>query len=172
MASARRVERLWGTGDQQNFFRTAWGPGWALVGDAGHHTDSITARGITDAIVQSELLIAHIAGNLTDSEGLDAALARFAADRDNLMLPGYLATLSAARLEYQAQRLPMLRAIAANKYWTQLFFDVYAGIRPFSDLERAAQPGAANSLQTGSARRASHQAQVLRVGESEIGWGG
>ena len=51
-----QVERLRGTGDQQNFFRQAAGPGWALVGDAGHHKDSITARGISDAFFQAETL--------------------------------------------------------------------------------------------------------------------
>src|SRR6185437_1152665 len=59
MREAEQVERLWGTGDQQNFFRKAAGPGWALVGDSGHHKDSITARGITDALTQAELLVSR-----------------------------------------------------------------------------------------------------------------
>jgi len=145
MSSARQTDRLWGTGNQQNFFRTASGPGWALVGDAGHHKDSITARGITDALVQAELLVTRIADHLTDPERLDAALACFATDRDSLMMPGYLATLAVARLEDQEQRLPLLRAIAANKCWTQLYFDVVAGIRPFTDLEAAVLSGGVDS---------------------------
>ena len=32
-----------------NFFRKPYGPGWALVGDAGYNKDPITAQGITDA---------------------------------------------------------------------------------------------------------------------------
>ena len=32
-----------------NFFRKPYGPGWALVGDAGYNKDPITAQGIADA---------------------------------------------------------------------------------------------------------------------------
>ena len=34
----------------------AYGPGWALVGDAGYHKDPITAQGIRDAFRDAELL--------------------------------------------------------------------------------------------------------------------
>jgi flavin-dependent dehydrogenase len=145
MSAARQTDRLWGTGDQQNFFRAACGPGWALVGDAGHHKDSITARGITDAIVQAELLVARIVGNVADPERLDAALGFFAADRDDLMMPGYRATVASAKLEHHEQRLPILRAVAANRRWTHLYFDVVAGIRPFAELEAAVAPRGAGS---------------------------
>ncbi len=37
----------------RGFFRTASGPGWALVGDAGHFKHPSTAQGISDAIEQS-----------------------------------------------------------------------------------------------------------------------
>jgi len=141
MRAARQVDRLWGTGDQQNFFRTASGPGWALVGDAGHHKDSITARGITDAFVQAELLVARVAGSLDAPDQLDAALAQYATDRDALMMPGYRATLAVATLDAQAQqqRMALLRAVSSNQRWTQLYFDVVAGIRPHSDLGAAVQ---------------------------------
>ena len=36
--------------------RRAWGPGWALVGDAGSWKDPISAHGLTDALRDSELL--------------------------------------------------------------------------------------------------------------------
>ena len=41
----RREERFSGTAEMLNYFRTPYGPGWALVGDAGYHKDSITAQG-------------------------------------------------------------------------------------------------------------------------------
>jgi hypothetical protein len=37
-------------------FRKPFGPGWALVGDAGYLKDSITAQGISDAFRDAELL--------------------------------------------------------------------------------------------------------------------
>ncbi len=38
-----------------NFFRKPFGPGWALVGDAGYNKDFITAQGISDAFRDAEL---------------------------------------------------------------------------------------------------------------------
>jgi flavin-dependent dehydrogenase len=38
------------------FRRTAAGPGWALVGDAGYFKDPLTAHGLTDALRDAELL--------------------------------------------------------------------------------------------------------------------
>jgi flavin-dependent dehydrogenase len=38
------------------FYRKPYGPGWALVGDAGHDRDPCTAQGISDAFRDAELL--------------------------------------------------------------------------------------------------------------------
>jgi 2-polyprenyl-6-methoxyphenol hydroxylase-like FAD-dependent oxidoreductase len=38
-----------------NYFRTPYGPGWALVGDAGYNKDFITAQGMHDAFRDAEL---------------------------------------------------------------------------------------------------------------------
>src|SRR5262249_21209650 len=46
--TATRVERFAG-GAVTNFFRTPFGPGWVLIGDAGYNKDPITAQGISDA---------------------------------------------------------------------------------------------------------------------------
>ena len=56
--------------------RRAWGPGWALVGDAGYFKDPITAHGITDALRDAELLARAIV------RGTDGALAGYQAARD------------------------------------------------------------------------------------------
>ena len=52
---AERVARFAG-GAVPNYFRTPYGPGWALVGDAGYNKDPITAQGINDAFRDAELL--------------------------------------------------------------------------------------------------------------------
>ncbi len=124
----RRVERLRGTGDQQNFFRQASGPGWALVGDAGHHKDSITARGISDAFFQAESLVRHVGQGLQDPGWLDGALRRYAEDRDASLTEGYEATLSVAQLETHEQRLSLLRAVGRDAELTSTYFDLVAGI--------------------------------------------
>ena len=52
--SATRVDRFHGS-PVPNFFRKPYGPGWALVGDAGYTKDPITAQGISDAFRDAEL---------------------------------------------------------------------------------------------------------------------
>lgn len=128
MRGGRRVERLHGTGDQQNFFRQATGPGWALVGDAGHHKDSITARGISDAFYQAESLVRHVDDGLRDPERLDSALHHYAEDRDRALIEGYEATLTVARLETHEQRLSLLRAVQSDADLTSIYFDTVAGV--------------------------------------------
>ncbi len=59
----------------RGFFRTASGPGWALVGDAGHFKHPGTAQGIGDAIEQSF----HVAEALS---GPRPSLAGYQAWRD------------------------------------------------------------------------------------------
>lgn len=134
MRGKRRIERLRGTGDQQNFFRQATGPGWALVGDAGHHKDSITARGISDAFFQAESLVRHVGDRLGDPEQLDKALRWYAEDRDESLVEGYQATLAAAQLETPEMRLSLLRAVQSDPDLTAIYFDMVAGVESASAL--------------------------------------
>ncbi|MFF4229316.1 NAD(P)/FAD-dependent oxidoreductase [Streptomyces sp. NPDC001820] len=131
----RRVERLRGTGDQQNFFRQATGPGWALVGDAGHHKDSITARGISDAFLQAETLARRVGDRLGgDPQQLDQALQGYAKDRNASLAPGYESTLAVAQLAPHEQRLSLLRAVERDPDLTAIYFDMVAGIETVNAL--------------------------------------
>lgn len=138
LTDATPAERLYGTGDQRNFFRQAYGPGWALVGDAGHHKDSINAHGITDSFVQAELLAGELGGdlrgNLGDGARVDAALARFAAARDALMTPNYRTNLLTARLDSPPDRIATLRVVQDSPDLTDRYLGVVAGIRPPDEL--------------------------------------
>jgi menaquinone-9 beta-reductase len=62
------------------FLRRAWGPGWALVGDAGYFKDPLTAHGLTDALRDAELLARAVVA------GTDGALAAYQATRDEVSL--------------------------------------------------------------------------------------
>lgn len=61
------------------FLRRSFGPGWALVGDAGYFRDPLTAHGIADALRDAELLARAVI------QGGDAALAQYQATRDSLV---------------------------------------------------------------------------------------
>ncbi|GAB3555617.1 flavin-dependent dehydrogenase [Actinopolyspora lacussalsi] len=134
LAGKRRTEGIRGTGDQRNFFRRAHGSGWALVGDAGHHKDSISARGISDAFLQAEHLVENTAGVLDAPEELDEGLQRYEHRRDAELVDGYKATLIVAQLQAKQQRIEMLRAIGADPALTELYFDTVAGVRPVEAL--------------------------------------
>lgn len=70
-----------GTGDLPNFFRTPYGPSWALVGDAGYHRDPLTAQGISDAFRDAQLLSEAIDAGLAGRQPLPEALARLMCHR-------------------------------------------------------------------------------------------
>lgn len=125
---AEQVGKLHGTGDQQNFFRRAHGPGWALVGDAGHHKDSLTARGIADAFMQADLLAETVGEQLSDPVRLDAALAEFDREREARLTENFTATLLVAQAEARDKRRALLGAVGTSRELTTRYFDAVAGI--------------------------------------------
>ena len=80
VAAAPRSGSLRGFAGQVGFLRRPWGPGFALVGDAGYFKDPITAHGITDALRDAELAASAIA------TGSERALAAYHERRDELAL--------------------------------------------------------------------------------------
>lgn len=56
LANNQPSEPVRGTISERYYFRDAAGPGWVLVGDAGHHKDFIIGDGITEALFQSRSL--------------------------------------------------------------------------------------------------------------------
>jgi flavin-dependent dehydrogenase len=77
-----------------NHLRRPWGPGWALVGDAGYHRDPITGHGMTDAFRDAELL-ADAADAVLDGscpEGL--AMGRYERLRNTALRSTFALTLA------------------------------------------------------------------------------
>jgi 2-polyprenyl-6-methoxyphenol hydroxylase-like FAD-dependent oxidoreductase len=61
--------------NMRGFFRPSAGPGWALVGDAGHFKDPTPGQGIADALRQAEKLAVAIMRALGgDNDGADQIL--------------------------------------------------------------------------------------------------
>ena len=79
LATATRVGSLRNVrGLPPGYLRSAYGPGWALVGDAGHWLDPMSTHGLTGALRDAELLTRAV---LSDD------LAGYQAERDRLSLP-------------------------------------------------------------------------------------
>ncbi len=75
LGAARRVTRPRGMASFSGFFRESAGPGWALVGDAGHFKDPSPGQGISDALRQGERLAAAVVGAGGTVSATDAATA-------------------------------------------------------------------------------------------------
>lgn len=90
--------RIMATRGIENYFRTPYGPGWALVGDAGYLKDPSTGYGIGDALAQSFLLDEALAAWFGGA-AWEESMGRFQRRRDEVMRPGYQLTLDNTRLQ-------------------------------------------------------------------------
>jgi len=133
--NGRRSERFMGSADLPNFFRKPYGPGWALVGDAGYHKDPITAQGITDAFHEAEWVAAAIDAGLTGQKPLEDALARYEQHRNNAVLPMYDLTSQLAALELPPPEMQQLfSSLRIDRTATNHFFGAIAGTVPIPEF--------------------------------------
>jgi flavin-dependent dehydrogenase len=131
----KREERFYGTGDVPNFFRKPYGPGWALVGDAGYHKDPITAQGISDAFSSAELLSQAIDEGLSGRRPVDEAMADYQRRRDERVTPMYEFTCQLATLAPPAPAMQQLfSALRTNQEETDRFLGAMAGTVPVSEF--------------------------------------
>lgn len=96
---ARAAGKVQGMADLPNFFRKPYGPGWALVGDAGLTRDPIRAQGMHNAFVDAELLGTALEEGLSGRRRLHDALADYQRLRDEQNDFPYKLCINAARLE-------------------------------------------------------------------------
>ncbi len=82
LRQARRTSPVRGMLRQPNQLRQAYGPGWALVGDAGYHHDAVTACGISDAFRDAELLAVALDQALSGDADETIALGGYEQHRD------------------------------------------------------------------------------------------
>jgi flavin-dependent dehydrogenase len=99
--AAKQEQRFLGTADQPNYFRKPYGPGWALVGDAGYHRDFITGLGINDAFRDSELVVKAVDEAFSGKRPIEDAMADYQTTRDDMALPLYQFTTKMAAGEIQ-----------------------------------------------------------------------
>jgi 2-polyprenyl-6-methoxyphenol hydroxylase-like FAD-dependent oxidoreductase len=111
-----------------NFFRTPFGPGWALVGDAGYNKDPITAQGIGDAFRDAETCAAALDQALAGVRPFDDVMGEYQRARDEHVLPMYEFTCMLATLEPPPPQMQqMLGAIQGNQTAMDGFAQMNAG---------------------------------------------
>lgn len=135
MRRAKREDKWFGTAGVANYFRKPYGPGWALVGDAGYEKDPITAQGISDAFIDAENLSEALDAGHSGRRSFDEALAAYHASRDARAKPMYHFTCELARLEPPPPPLRALfGALHGNREATNSFFAAITGARPLQEF--------------------------------------
>lgn len=130
---ARREEKWMGTAGVANYFRKPYGPGWALVGDAGYDKDPITAQGISDAFIDAENLTEALDAGFSGRLPLEDALAAYRSTRDLRARPMYEFTRELATLEPPPPPMRHLfAALRGNQEATNRFFSALTGSIPLS----------------------------------------
>ena len=126
--SATRQARFSGTA-VPNYFRRPFGPGWALVGDAGYNKDFITAQGITDAFRDAELCATALEEAFSGARDFDAAMGEYQSTRDAHVLPMFEFTCQLATLAPPPPEMEqLLGAVHRNQEAMDGFARVNAGV--------------------------------------------
>jgi menaquinone-9 beta-reductase len=117
-----------GTVRERYFFRQAAGPGWALVGDAGHHKEFVIGDGMTEALLQVRALAPAIA------EGTDEALVRWWRARDVAALPYFCFGQDEGRLgePFEVQRLAFEHTARDPQLLARLARTLDHGLSPYA----------------------------------------
>jgi flavin-dependent dehydrogenase len=112
------------------FFRAPWGPGWALVGDAGYFKDPISTHGISDALRDAELLARAVVTSLANG-AVDEAMRGYHRTRNDLSHRLFATTEAIAShrwtLEHVERLVRSLSAAMTDEVTYLAGLDVVAG---------------------------------------------
>jgi flavin-dependent dehydrogenase len=130
LRAGKREDRFYGMA-VPNFFRKPYGPGWALVGDAGYNKDFITAQGISDAFHQAERCAEALDVSFSGTRSFDDAMKDAQIQRDDWALKGgiYEFTCQFASLQPPPPELgQLLEAVSGNREASDGFARVFSGV--------------------------------------------
>jgi 2-polyprenyl-6-methoxyphenol hydroxylase-like FAD-dependent oxidoreductase len=128
LRAARREEPFVGM-SVPNYFRKPYGPGWALVGDAGYNKDFITAQGIQDAFHDAERCAEAIDQAFSGARPYESVMAEAQAVRDVNARPMYEFTADMATMkEPPPEMQQVLAAVSRTPEASRGFVRVYAGV--------------------------------------------
>ncbi|GGC55769.1 FAD-dependent monooxygenase [Hoyosella rhizosphaerae] len=89
LVGATNQSTIRSTSQTHAYFRRSSGPGWALIGDAGHFKDPVLGQGMRDAMWMGRTLADHVATTLDHPKKLDSATRKWERARDIEVLPTY-----------------------------------------------------------------------------------
>jgi 2-polyprenyl-6-methoxyphenol hydroxylase-like FAD-dependent oxidoreductase len=82
VAKAERTEKISGQAPHKSFYRKPFGPGWALVGDAGYYRDPLLGQGINDAFRDADNLSSALHSVFSGGRAWDEALGEYENSRN------------------------------------------------------------------------------------------
>ena len=127
LGGARQEARFAGV-PVPNYFRKPYGPGWALVGDAGYNRDFITGQGIMDAFHDAELCVDALDKSFSGARPFVDAMDEYQRTRDARVKPMYDFTCQLATLDPPTPEMQQLfSAIHGNQKAMDDFARMNAG---------------------------------------------
>ena len=125
-----RVSPIGGATNLSMYKRQPYGPGWALVGDAGYHLDPLAARGTTAAVLTADLLSQaiqhHLAGGLPEEQ----AYGRYHTERDRQLQKEWDVTYTAmVRPAPTGREVREARLLASRPDLVEQHIEVIRGVR-------------------------------------------
>ena len=135
--AAKRETRVFGI-PTPNYFRKPYGPGWALVGDAGYIRDPITAQGIRDAFRDAEVCALALDQSFSGASSYEDAMGNYQQSRDANVMSMYEFTCQFATLQPPPPEMRQLyRAMRGNQQAMDGFARMNAGtVSPAEFLAR------------------------------------
>ncbi len=129
--AAKRESNFIGTAELRAYFRKPYGPGWALLGDAGYHKNPVTAMGINDAFRDAELVAGAIDDSLSGTRSYEEGMDDYQRTRDREALPVYEFTDEFAQLQPPPRDMQQLiGAMDGNPEAMDEFVSVQAATLP------------------------------------------
>jgi 2-polyprenyl-6-methoxyphenol hydroxylase-like FAD-dependent oxidoreductase len=121
--------------DLPHFYRKPYGPGWALVGDAGCHKDPILALGMCDALRDAELLANALDARFSGKRDMQEALAEYEAQRNTASRQDYGQNVAMAHFRPIPQQMLGIRAaVRGNGELSRQFVLARQGLVPWESI--------------------------------------
>jgi 2-polyprenyl-6-methoxyphenol hydroxylase-like FAD-dependent oxidoreductase len=128
---AKRESKFVGSAELPGYFRKPFGPGWALVGDAGYHKNPITAMGINDAFRDAELVAGALEDAFSGRRSFEEGMTSYQQTRDREAMPVYEFTFQFATMEPPPPEMQQLiGAMQGNQEAQDEFISVQAATMP------------------------------------------
>ncbi|HKE67593.1 MAG TPA: NAD(P)/FAD-dependent oxidoreductase [Micromonosporaceae bacterium] len=164
--AATLVEHIRATPDLPNVFRKPYGPGWALVGDAGLVMDPITGQGIGHALRDAQWLTDAVIAGLRGDRPLDEGLAEFQRRRDDASGPMFDFTTDLASFRPDPTADILFGALERKPEHVSDFLGMLTGTYPVKDYFAGRHMGRVVGIR-GTIRVMASQLRGRRMAASE-----